>query len=93
MIECQDCLRALNPYIDRELSDEDIIHVRGHLEACGGCLYIFKFQESIRRLVRVRCLEQSAPESLRDRIAFRLAAERTRQEQRRPGPSRNTQLE
>jgi mycothiol system anti-sigma-R factor len=93
VIECQDCLRALNPYIDRELSDEDIIHVRGHLEACGGCLHVYKFQESIRRLVRVRCLEQSAPDSLRVRIELRLAAERTRQEQRRPGPAPTTQLE
>jgi mycothiol system anti-sigma-R factor len=93
VIECQDCLRALNPYIDRELSDDDIVHVRGHLEACGGCLHVYKFQESIRRLVRVRCLEQSAPDSLRARIASRLAAERTRQQRRRSVPSVDTQLE
>jgi mycothiol system anti-sigma-R factor len=92
VIECQDCLRALNPYLDRELSDEDILHVRGHLEECVGCLYVYRFQESIRRLVRVRCLEQSAPDSLRVRIELRLAAERTRQEQRR-GPARDMRLE
>jgi mycothiol system anti-sigma-R factor len=93
VIECQDCLRALNPYIDRELSDDDIVHVRGHLEACGGCLHVYKFQESIRRLVRVRCLEQSAPDSLRMRIASRLAAERNREQKRRSVPSADTQLE
>jgi len=32
--------------MDRELSDEDIAHVRGHLNACGGCLHIFQFEES-----------------------------------------------
>jgi mycothiol system anti-sigma-R factor len=93
VIECQDCLRALNPYIDRELSDDDIVHVRGHLEACGGCLHVYRFQESIRRLVRVRCLEQSAPDSLRERIASRLAAERTRREKRRSAPAPDTQLD
>lgn len=83
MINCRDCLQALNPYLDRELSDDDIVHVRQHLEECGGCLHVYQFQESVRRLVRVRCLEQSAPESLRARITFSLQIERMRQEQRR----------
>jgi mycothiol system anti-sigma-R factor len=72
----------LNPYLDRELSDDDIVQVRQHLEACGGCLHVFRFHESLRRLVRVRCQEQVAPESLRARISLSLAIERTRIEQR-----------
>jgi mycothiol system anti-sigma-R factor len=82
VINCSDCGRALNPYLDRELSDEDIVQVRQHLEACGGCLHVFQFHESLRRLVRVRCQEQVAPESLRARISVSLAIERTRLEQR-----------
>jgi mycothiol system anti-sigma-R factor len=80
VINCRDCAQALNPYIDRELSDEDVIQVRGHLEACGGCLHLYQFQESLRRLVRVRCQEQGAPESFRVRITASLARERMRQE-------------
>jgi mycothiol system anti-sigma-R factor len=90
VINCRDCLQALNPYLDRELSDEDILHVRQHLEECGGCLHVYQFQESVRRLVRVRCLEQSAPDSLRAKISFSLAMERVRLERRRR-PSRDTQ--
>ena len=85
MINCRDCARALNPYLDRELSDEDLIQVRGHLEACSGCLHQYQFEESLRRLVRVRCQEQGAPEGLRQRITMTLAIERSRLEQRRPG--------
>jgi mycothiol system anti-sigma-R factor len=78
-------VKALHPYLDRELSDEDVIQVRGHLEACGGCLEVYKFEESVRRLVRVRCQEQGAPDSLRQRITVSLAVERMRQQQtRRP---------
>lgn len=80
MINCEDCASALNSYIDRELSDEDIVQVRHHLEACGGCLHLYQFEESVRRLVRVRCQEQSAPETLRTRIAVRLTVERLRQQ-------------
>jgi mycothiol system anti-sigma-R factor len=88
VINCGDCAKALNSYLDRELSDEDIVQVRHHLDACGGCLYLYKFEESLRRLVRVRCQEQGAPESLRMRITMSLAIERQRLEQSRPRPPR-----
>jgi mycothiol system anti-sigma-R factor len=78
VITCRDCIQALNPYIDRELSDDDIVHVREHLVACGGCLHVYQFEESLRRLVRVKCQEQAAPESLRARITLSLETERLR---------------
>jgi len=84
VINCRDCARALNPYLDRQLSDEDVVQVREHLEACGGCQHLFQFEESLRRLVRVRCQEQSAPQSLRERITIRLEMERTRIQRLRP---------
>ena len=55
MINCRDCVRVLYPYLDRELSDAEVVEVRGHLEACGGCLHMYQFEESLRRLVQVRC--------------------------------------
>ena len=82
MINCRDCARALNPYIDRELSDDDVVQVRSHLEACGGCLHLYQFEESLRRLVRVRCQQQGAPAWLRERVSVTLAMERIRLERR-----------
>jgi len=84
VINCRDCARALNPFLDRALSDDDVAQVRVHLEACGGCQHLFQFEESLRRLVRVRCQEQSAPESLRLRITQTLAIERTRLQKQKP---------
>jgi mycothiol system anti-sigma-R factor len=81
--DCRDCAKALNPYLDRELSDDDVLQVRSHLDECGGCLHQYQFEESLRRLVRVRCQEQGAPESLRARITVSLALERKRLEQQR----------
>jgi mycothiol system anti-sigma-R factor len=82
VINCGDCVQALNTYIDRELSDDDIVQVREHLVACGGCLDLYQFEESVRRLVRVRCQEQNAPDALRVRVTMSLAVERLRQERR-----------
>ena len=85
MITCTNCLQALHPYIDRELSDEDIVQVQLHLNACGDCLHLYQFHTSLRRLVRVRCREQQAPSTLRERVELALSAERARR--RRPaGP-------
>jgi anti-sigma factor (TIGR02949 family) len=86
VINCGDCARALNPYLDRELSEDDVAQVREHLEACGGCLDLYRFEESLRRLVRVRCQEQAAPEALRERITLTFKAERTRWQRRRTSP-------
>ena len=83
MINCRDCQRALNPFLDRELTDDDIAHVRQHLDECRGCFHLHQFQESVRRLVRVRCQELSAPDSLRLKIEMRLAMERKRLEEKR----------
>ena len=83
MITCKNCLQALHPYIDRELSDEDIVQVREHLDACRGCLHMFEFETSLRRLVRVRCREQVAPESLKARIVACLTTESIRVTKRR----------
>jgi anti-sigma factor (TIGR02949 family) len=88
VITCQNCKQALHPYMDRELSDEDIVQVRQHLDACPGCLHLFEFEAAVRRLVRVRCREQLAPDALRARIAACLAIEATRQAKRRPNAPR-----
>lgn len=84
MITCKNCLEVLYPYIDRELSDDDVEQVRKHLDACRGCLHLFEFEASIRRLVRVRCKEQMAPEHLKVRILQVLEVERLRYERRHP---------
>ena len=83
MINCRDCAKALNPFLDRQLSDDDVVQVRGHLEACGGCLHLYQFEESLRRLVRIRCQEQGAPESFRQRITMTFELERKRLYQQR----------
>lgn len=76
MITCRLCLQALNPYVDRELSEDDVVQVREHLEACRGCLHLFRFHESLRRLVRIRCHEQQAPETLRARVLMQFSTRR-----------------
>jgi mycothiol system anti-sigma-R factor len=84
VITCKDCLRALQPFLDRELSEDDLVEVKFHLAACGSCEEIVQFEESLRKLVMGRCQEQAAPANLRERITLSLSIERKR---RGPNPS------
>jgi mycothiol system anti-sigma-R factor len=66
-MNCSEAVERLNQYLDRELSAQEIVEVKQHLEACPPCLQMFHYEEHMRRLVRQACCE-SAPESLRMRI-------------------------
>ena len=67
-MDCMDCVETvarLHLYIDRELSDEEIVIVQQHLEDCQQCECRFHFDMSIKRLIHVRCAVESAPDHLR----------------------------
>ena len=66
-MNCSETADRLYQYLDRELNAVEIVEVKRHLDACPPCVRIFRYEETLRRLVRQACAE-SAPTSLRDRI-------------------------
>ena len=67
-MDCMDCVETvarLHLYIDRELSDEEIVIVQQHLEDCQQCECRFHFDMSIKRLIHERCAVERAPDHLR----------------------------
>jgi mycothiol system anti-sigma-R factor len=71
---CAETVKVLQEYLDRELTTCEVSEVQGHLDRCPPCLKLFRFEERVRRLVRVHCERDCAPESLRDQILARLKA-------------------
>jgi len=67
-LNCDDCVRLLERYLDRELSDQDVAEVKRHMKLCGSCENRFHFHAELKRLVRVSCCRGEAPESLRARL-------------------------
>ena len=51
-LDCDETAERLNLYLDRELSDADVVQVREHLSECPPCERIFDFQAEVKRLVR-----------------------------------------
>ena len=65
---CEHCERTLQPYLDRELSPEEIQFVEAHLDGCGFCRKGYRFEETLRGFVRKTCSESMSPE-LKARLA------------------------
>jgi mycothiol system anti-sigma-R factor len=70
-MECLDCIETtarLHLYIDRELSNEEIVVVQQHLYGCPRCECRFHFDMHIKRLIHERCAIERAPERLREKV-------------------------
>jgi mycothiol system anti-sigma-R factor len=67
-VNCRDCLRNLDPYVDRELTDAELAEVRRHLADCPPCEDYYQLKDSLKRLVKVCCDRGKAPEHLRSKL-------------------------
>jgi anti-sigma factor (TIGR02949 family) len=65
---CEHCEKILQPYIDRELTEDERRAAESHLDECGFCRKAYRFEESLRRYVRTTCSETMGPE-LKARLA------------------------
>ena len=65
---CEEAFRRLDDYLDRELSSEETVLVREHLEICTGCAREFNFEASVLEGVREKLRQIDVPESLQLRI-------------------------
>ncbi|HEV3097605.1 MAG TPA: mycothiol system anti-sigma-R factor [Candidatus Dormibacteraeota bacterium] len=74
---CEQTMRNLSGYIDRELNDADIKKVKAHLDDCPPCEEVFEFQAEMKRLVRKECCKDDAPARLRQWVR-QLATEKAK---------------
>jgi anti-sigma factor (TIGR02949 family) len=65
---CEEAFRRLDDYLDRELSSDETVLVREHLEICAGCAREFNFEASILKGVRQKLRQIDVPDSLQARI-------------------------
>jgi len=64
---CEKCEQMLQPYLDRELSVVEVGEAEQHLNACEYCRRRYRFEESLRRYVRLTASERMPP-GLLDKI-------------------------
>ena len=59
---CEKCEEAMQPFLDRVLSDAERQEAEEHLAGCSHCAKRYRFEESLRTFVRRIAVEPMAPE-------------------------------
>ena len=77
---CEEMLRRLDDYLDRELTPAEVRRVEEHLQDCEACAREFGFEASVVRSVREKLREVDVPDSLLGRVSMALARERARED-------------
>ena len=72
---CNEFVRAIDAYLDDELSVLDILRVHAHLLACGLCPRVMESEAALHSLLAEDAVRDQPPELLRSRIVRRVAAE------------------
>ena len=61
----------LQPYLDRELTNDERAEAEAHLDGCSYCRKRYRFEESLRRYVREAAAETMPPELKKKLAALR----------------------
>jgi anti-sigma factor RsiW len=59
---CDQCEELLQPFLDRDLSEEERAVAEVHLDGCDYCRKRYRFEEELRRFVRQAAIEPMSPD-------------------------------
>ena len=65
---CERCEELLQGYLDRDLAPEEVVVAEGHLDGCDYCRRRYRFEERLRRYIRVSASERM-PAGLLEKLA------------------------
>jgi len=64
---CEGCEERIQPYVDRELTAEEVVLVEAHLAGCSYCRQCYEFEATLRRVVK-RVLGEPMPPQLKAKL-------------------------
>jgi anti-sigma factor (TIGR02949 family) len=56
--DCEKCEELLQGYLDRDLTAEEVQIAEGHLDGCDYCRRRYRFEERLRRYIRISATER-----------------------------------
>jgi anti-sigma factor (TIGR02949 family) len=65
---CEQCEEMLQPFLDRDLNEEERALAEEHLNLCAYCRKRYRFEADLRRFVRQAVTEEMPPD-LKTRLA------------------------
>lgn len=67
-VHCEEVVRLLWLYLDRELEPEAARRLEAHVRECRDCGPRHEFEARLRAIIREKCAGRPAPEALRRRL-------------------------
>ena len=65
---CEEAVKKLYQYIDRELNQSAVMQIDKHLEICRMCCDHFEFEKRMKVLVHDSCFQKKASPLLKSKI-------------------------
>ncbi len=65
---CRECEQLLQPYVDRDLTQDERAMVEQHLDGCGRCARCYRFEEGLRGQLK-KLLREEMPLELKAKLA------------------------
>jgi anti-sigma factor (TIGR02949 family) len=59
--DCEKCEELLQGFLDRELTEAEVALAESHLDGCSYCRRRYKFEQSLRRYVKLSAAERMPP--------------------------------
>lgn len=66
--DCEETAKRLADYLDRELSDEEILLVEAHIAICAICAQEYRFEAAVLKTLKDRANAAPIPRALRDAV-------------------------
>jgi anti-sigma factor (TIGR02949 family) len=55
---CEKCEKLLQGYLDRDLAPEEVVVAESHLDGCDYCRRRYRFEERLRRYIKISASER-----------------------------------
>ena len=70
--DCSEVLHRVYEYLDGEMTHNDTVKIKHHLDECGPCLQEYDLDQALKALVKRSCACEEAPVELRTQIMARI---------------------
>ena len=71
--DCREAFNRIDDFLDRELTVDEMVLVRKHLETCGMCAQEFEFEAELIRCTREKLMHLSIPADLKSKVSLALS--------------------
>jgi mycothiol system anti-sigma-R factor len=68
MGDCEETLRELERFLDKELTGQAQHAIQAHIDGCLDCLHAFDFQAELKEIISAKCQSDQLPPGLLSRI-------------------------